>query len=155
MASIPTPPSSMARGPAPDGRSPGATAGVLLAAASLALACLAACSRNPAPAGGDEAAVRAAIETYLRQERKMDPAAMNLEILEMNLQADPPTVRVQFSSPKGPTRLQFDYQLRREGSGWAVTGHHGEHGGQGMMPLTPLPEAPRSTPAAPQTRPGG
>ncbi len=89
----------------------------------------------------------AAVQIYLRQERGVNPDAMQIELAELTLDADQARALIRFESPDLPQGLRFVYLLERREGTWTVTSSSGEgsHGG-GSRGLPeghpPLPDPP-------------
>ncbi|MGD8376427.1 MAG: hypothetical protein PVF68_09820 [Acidobacteriota bacterium] len=92
----------------------------------------------------DEATIRAAIEDYLRQERRIDPDVMRMEVVDVRVEGTAATAVARYSTAAAPDGMEFEYVLERAGDGWKVTSSRprGGHGGQ------PVPEG--HPPAEPQ-----
>jgi len=110
--------------------------------ASLALLALAlgavACGKPAEDVASQEAAIKEAINAYLRDGRGLRPEAMKMELSELHLQGDEARVHARFSSEGAPGGLERDYQLRREAGAWKVVESKGEsHGEPQTRPMPP------------------
>ena len=94
--------------------------------------------------------MRQAIETYLREERGIDPDAMETEMIELHLDGDDARALVRFSSGDASDGLEMEYRLHRSGAGWSVVGSgtntHGQPGSNALPEGHPvIPEDPPDT----------
>lgn len=119
----------------------------------IALALLPACGlgRSDSPAAQEDA-IRGAVRTYLREARGINPDAMEMEILHLDIEGDRARAVVRFASADDPRRFEFEYVLSRAEGSWTVTGSTGRspHGEAGELPEghPPVPEAPPAAPDA-------
>jgi hypothetical protein len=133
------------------------TRSLITAAAAAALAVAAACD-DGAPLAREEAAIRAAIDGYLREQRGINPDAMQMDLAELSLREDRAQAVVRFSSPQVETPLEFEYSLERDAGGWKVVGSRARGAGHAAGDLPeghpPVPTPDRSgatSPAQPGT----
>ncbi len=131
----------------PLARRTGGTRGLLVLAAAL---CASGCGGEAARRDAeeqlkrDQIAIRSAIEAYLREQRGINPAAMEIELSEVRVDGDRASAVATFRSAEAPGGIAVEYALERAGEGWAVrsSAPRGGHGAGG------LPEGHPPTPPA-------
>ena len=105
------------------------------AAAMVGIALVAACGYGgDAALVSDEGAILEAIGSYLREQRGINPDAMEMTIGELNLDGDKARALVRFSSKDAPTGMEYEYQLQRIDGAWTVVGSSSTEGSQESLP---------------------
>lgn len=96
---------------------------VLVPLAILLAIAVGGCGRSQAPApGGDEAALRAALEKYLSERTGLNLPAMDIVFEDVKVEGDTAHARVEFRTKDGQGAMQMGYAFERKGGVWSVKG---------------------------------
>lgn len=102
----------------------------------------------------DDAALRAALESYLSQQSGLNMSGMNMDFKSVDVHGDHATAQVEFRAKQGDAHMQMTYQFMRQGGVWVVQNSSGTAGSghpaipQGMAP-TETGQLPPGHPAIP------
>ena len=106
--------------------------GLVIVAAPL----LGACGDPAGDVARQEAAIKEAINSYLRDGRGLRPDAMQMELRDLRLDGEEAQAHVRFTAAGAPAGLEYDYHLRREAGVWKVIDSSGaSHGEPQTRPL--------------------
>lgn len=116
---------------------------LLVSFAILILMAIAGCGRSVAPApGGDEAALRAALEKYLAERTGLNLPAMDIVFEDVKVEGDTAHAQVEFRTKDGQGAMQMGYAFERKDGVWSVKGAEAS----GISTGHPVPGAAAPTP---------
>jgi hypothetical protein len=99
---------------------------------------IAGCGRSQAPApGGDEVALRAALENYLSERTGLNLPAMDIVFEDVKVEGDTAHAQVEFRTKDGQGAMQMGYAFERKDGVWTVKGAEAS----GMSTGHPVPGA--------------
>jgi len=130
--------------------------------AALAMGCDRATAPAPTAQQSDEAAVKAAIQSYLASRGTLNLEAMEVDFKQVKVTGDRAEAQVEFRAKAGAGGMQMVYALERQGGVWTVkgsqspgmqTGHPPVGGAAAPQPGELPPSHPPITPQPQQQQP--